>query len=303
MNKLRALHLNVNGWSTLSKLPAPFASGIAALLAAPRFRHLSLNGWSLEQDISDFRSTLSPCLATLESLSLAKITETRVIQGSSESKEVSVLQLDRLRTLEIYDVKHPLLEKGLLQCPNLECLLLKLYQPKAVVLPPCIPTRLTKLLVHAHAHGLQPVFGETFCPSELSVEIKGPLWGRCISWFQGCVNSLPFPRELRRIACKFNVDFSHQRSIDYPTPADYAVLFTFLEELGNLGQLQRVDLNILVTAPINMEPDDVDGTREVEQLKNAFAPLLEAGVMEAELVVQRWAFEYGRYEVVTQLVA
>ncbi|KAF4604132.1 hypothetical protein EYR40_001316 [Pleurotus pulmonarius] len=261
MNKLRALYLNVNGWSTLSKLPAPFASGIAALLAAPRFRHLSLNGWSLERDISDFRSTLSPCLATLESLSLARITETNVIQGSSESKEVSVLQLDRLRTLEIYDVKHPLLEKGL-QCPNLECLLLKLYQPKAVVLPPCIPTRLTKLLVHAHAHGLQPVFGETFCPSEF-----------------------------------------HQPSIEYPTPADYAALFTFLEELGNLGQLQRADLNILVTAPINMEPDDVDGTREVEQLKNAFAPLLEAGVMEAELVVQRWAFEYGRYEVVTQLVA
>ncbi len=152
MNKLRALYLNVNGWSTLSKLPAPFASGIAALLAAPRFRHLSLNGWSLEQDISDFKLTLSPCLATLESLSLAKITETRVIQGSSESKEVSVLQLDRLRTLEIYDVKHPLLEKGLLQCPNLECLLLKLYQPKAVQLPPCIPTRLTKLLVHGECY-------------------------------------------------------------------------------------------------------------------------------------------------------
>lgn len=99
------------------------------------------------------------------------------------------------------------------------------------------------------------------------------------------------------------MDFSRQRSIDYPAAENHAALFTFLEELANFGKLQHVDMNILITAPADVKPGDGEEATEVEKIRDMFAPLLESGALEVELVIQRWIFEYGRHEVVMQITA
>lgn len=99
------------------------------------------------------------------------------------------------------------------------------------------------------------------------------------------------------------MDFSRQRSIDFPAAENYAALFTFLEELANFGKLQHVDMNILITAPADVKPGDGEEATEVEKIRDMFAPLLESGALEVELVIQRWIFEYGRHEVVMQITA
>ncbi|KAF9490495.1 hypothetical protein BDN71DRAFT_187417 [Pleurotus eryngii] len=137
LKNLRALHLD-HGISSLSMAPASLSAVIVSTLAAPRLCKLVLNGWGFASDASDLLSMLP---ATLEELKLEDIMETHVTE-----KAPSTVRFDALRSLELLDVFHPMLEfKSFIDCPNLECLTARWYHYEPWILPPWIPDGLSEL--------------------------------------------------------------------------------------------------------------------------------------------------------------
>ncbi|KAJ8697502.1 hypothetical protein PTI98_004303 [Pleurotus ostreatus] len=283
LKNLRALHLE-NGISSLSMAPAPLSAGIVSMLAAPRLCKLALNGWGFASDASDLLSMLP---ATLEELKLEDIMETHVTE-----KAPPTVRFDALRTLELLDVFHPMLEfKSFIDCPNLECLTAR-YHYEPWNLPPWIPDELSELELYAVPECNIPDFGGAIRPSVLTVNLSGDVsYLELFAWIKNCIDSLPFPGTIQSLTINVtNNHFldDHSEGL-YPTPLEYEELSHFLYKLYEQGGLEGITLSI--TIDVNSRASDaelyMDEARELAKLETSFAPLVEENVLDMEFLLQR----------------
>lgn len=76
----------------------------------------------------------------------------------------------------------------------------------------------------------------------------------------------------------------------YPQPSDYEILLRILQQLLAHGSLERIDLKIVITMESHTRPvwEAGDQAREASKLLVGLAPLLEAEVLHAVFIFQRW---------------
>ncbi|KAF4566030.1 hypothetical protein EYR40_002150 [Pleurotus pulmonarius] len=218
--------------------------------------------------------------------------------------------MNALRNLHFLPRFHPRIE-----CPHLETLSLGVGE---WVLPSWIPSTLRALTLHATPRRALPDLGDDIRPSEFTIRLSGSgPYSRLISWARNCINRLPFPEHLRRLAIDLKKEVTQSdESMGFPKPEDYQNLSQVLQKLLERSPLERIDLAITINVSLRGHVAESDWrdetTREVRVFEEALLPLLETGILHVVfafnlqremggevLSAARWMTVYGPNAVST----
>ncbi|KDQ31215.1 hypothetical protein PLEOSDRAFT_1111715 [Pleurotus ostreatus PC15] len=288
---LRSLYLD-EGITSLSSIPLPLALGITSLLSAPRIKELSILEWAIAEDSSELVAMLASCCKTLERLMLQGTyvcdTPTNSVGSGLITAPPSIVLMEALRSLELFQACHPTLDTCL-RCPKLESL--EIRTPTGIwQLPTWVPDGLQELSIYSTARRFVPNLGKVIHPALLAIRVSGYYpYSMFTSWIQECINLLPFPDRLRRFKIHIG-QLGIWSEVPYPQPSDYGVLLRILQQLLAHGSLERIDLKIVITMEAHTRPawEAGDQVREASKLLVGLAPLLEAKVLHAVFIFQRW---------------
>ncbi|KAF7419651.1 hypothetical protein PC9H_002243 [Pleurotus ostreatus] len=282
---LRTLRLE-NGLCSVSG-PSPFLSITNFLLAAPCLKELILRGCAFE-NLPSLYFTLALCSNTLEQLTFNNVT---FIYSPEDDKYIvsSPPHMGVLRKLDSPPRYHPVIE-----CPNLESLIIRVDPGDVWVLPSWVPSGLTDLTIHATARRPIPDLGKNIRPSHLTLSLSGSLpYAISIQWIQGCIDRLPFPQHLRRFKIIFQRSITRP-GVSYPKDTDYDNLLEIIQRLREHSALVHINLEITIFLYHALPTDWAEvKAREVPKLKRGLDPLFEANVLHATFAVRRQTSDEG----------
>ncbi len=136
---LRTLHLG-NGVCSVSG-PSALLSITAFLLSAPCLKELTLRGWTF-LNLCSLYSTLALCSDTLEQLTFSSVSSVY----PPEDIEYVVSTPTRMTALRKLD--SPPKHQPVIECPNLESLVIQVDPVDVWVLPSWVPNGLRHLALH-----------------------------------------------------------------------------------------------------------------------------------------------------------
>ncbi|KAL4265862.1 hypothetical protein AB1N83_003628 [Pleurotus pulmonarius] len=283
LTNLRVLRFEPERSFNLLRAPALLTAGIMTILFAPHLRKLVLRGWTFVTDASDLLSMLSP---TLEELVIWDVSV-----RDAAGKGSTTIRLEALRSLGLINVSHPLLGFGnFFECPNLQSLVARWPRFHEWDVPLWLPDSLSELRLRATHECNIPNFERVVKPSIVVIDLGShdsflPLF----TWSTDCINRLPFPNSIQRLTLNIERNFLVQGHTEgpYPEVSDYTLLARCLRQLVELGALRSINLNIKVVEVLPTSDDlAIDEPRELAKLKIGFAALLEANVLNVDLVLQ-----------------
>lgn len=109
------------------------------------------------------------------------------------------------------------------------------------------------------------------------------------TWTKECLNRLPFPNSIQTLTLNLERTYFVLLHIEelHPEASDYMVLSRSLRQLVEHGELKYINLNIKMDARMLSRSKDlhIDEGRGLAKLETGFAALLEANVLNVNLIL------------------
>lgn len=149
LKNLRALRLRNCRSAPPPIVPAPFLLGILSLISSVPLKTLHLESWSFLKDGSDLLYILSCCSTTLEDLFIQKTAYDHGMIVDTRTRAPSVVRLEALRNLRLFKWtgNAAIPQTNLIECLNLERLVITRTHAGPWDIPPWIPAGLLELIL------------------------------------------------------------------------------------------------------------------------------------------------------------